>query len=395
MTTEEKFFLQIISDFLHNRVTEPPLSSLNWDRLSQLAKEQQLEGILFHQCQSFIPSSHYSYLSQGYSKTLFYYSNRVALLEELKHALNSENIPYFLVKGTVVAKFYPIPALRTMGDSDLVVHNKDKERVHTILLEQGFKCHSQYNREWKYFKNKMEIELHHNLLYGGVTTVTKHQMFINNCWKFVRSNELDWSFHLVFLILHLRKHMLNSGVGFRQFMDIAVVMQQTDLLNWDWIYATLNKLGLYKTATHCFALIAAWFQIDAPQKVSLSQSQIDESAEKLFANGIFGFHDEENRTNFCFNSIRNSKYPLLKEVHLLLQLLFPNYETVRSYCDKRYSFVDGKIWLLPIVWIYRVYRGIRYRSNQQLKKVLKSRFISQDIIKKKVHTLENFGMDED
>lgn len=129
------FFLQILSDFLHNRPTQPLSASLDWGKISQLAKAQQVEGILFTQCQSFIPPLHFSRLAQGYSKTLFYYANRAALLDEITDVMKDESIPYFLVKGFTIAKLYPTPALRTMGDIDFVVHKDDKERVHAILFK--------------------------------------------------------------------------------------------------------------------------------------------------------------------------------------------------------------------------------------------------------------------
>lgn len=135
MTTEEYFFLQILSDFLHNRPTQPLSASLDWGKISQLAKAQQVEGILFTQCQSFIPPLHFSRLAQGYSKTLFYYANRAALLDEITDVMKDESIPYFLVKGFTIAKLYPTPALCTMGDIDFVVHKDDKERVHAILFK--------------------------------------------------------------------------------------------------------------------------------------------------------------------------------------------------------------------------------------------------------------------
>lgn len=393
MITEEHFFLQILSDFLHNQPTQPPSATLHWDKLAKLAKAQQVEGILFTQCQSFIPPSHFSRLAQGYSKTLFYYANRTTLLDEVTRILNEESIPFFLVKGTTVANLYPIPALRTMGDSDLVVHRTDKERVHTLLLNLGFECHSQYDHEWCYFKNKMEIELHHDLLYDEVTTVNKHKLFINDCWSYVHSNELDWNFHLIFLLLHLRKHMMNSGVGFRQFMDIAVIIQRIHTLDWNWIYTTLNSLGLKKTATVCFGLIAVWFDIHAPEAASLSTIQVNEATEKILVNGVFGFHDNDNSDNYLFNIVSNSKYPRLTMLQRTLQAFFPSYEMV--YNVEYYSFIRGRKWLLPAVWIYRAQRGIRHFGIQRVNELLKSSFVSSKVIKKKTHNLENFGMKEE
>ncbi len=390
MSIEERFFLQILSDFLHNRSTQPFSASLDWNLISRLAKEQQVEGILFTQCQSFIPPSHFSRLAQGYSKTLFYYANRAALLDEITTIMKDESIPYFLVKGFTIAKLYPTPALRTMGDIDFVVHKDVKERIHTILLNLGFECHSQYDQEWCYFKNKMEIEIHHALLYDNAATLNTHRTFINDCWSYVHENELDWNIHFIFLLLHLHKHIMYSGAGFRQFMDLAVVIQQINTLNWDWIYTTLSNLGLDETARTWFGLIAIWFDIHAPEAASLSDGQIKKVTEKIFANGVFGFHDKENQNNQSFNAIYTSRYPQLKMLQRTLLVFFPSYDAV-CHID-HYSFVKGKKWLLPAVWIYRAFRGIRHDGIQRIKALLKSSLISSKVFKKKKQVLENFGI---
>ena len=186
---------------------------------------------------------------------------------------------------------------------------------------------------------------------------------------------------------------MNSGVGFRQFMDIAVVIQQVPSLDWDWIYHTLDTLGLEKTAKVCFSLIAVWFDIHAPKTTSLSEIQIKEATEKVLTNGVFGFHDKENQNNALFNAIYKSKYPHLKMIQRAIQTFFPSYECMRHV--PHYDFVNGRQWLLPAAWIYRALWGIRHYGIQRLKVLLKSSFISQQIIKEKIHILENFGMEED
>lgn len=393
MITEEQFFLKILSDFLHNQPTQSPFIPLDWNRICMLAKAQQVEGILFTQCRSFIPPSHFSHLAQGYSKTIFYYANRAALLEEITSILKDESIPYFLVKGFTVAKLYPVPALRTMGDIDLVVHKDDKEHVHNLLLNLGFECHSQYNREWQYFKNKMEIELHHHLLYDKAATFHNRGKFINNCWDYVHTNELDWNFHFIFLLLHLHTHIMVSGAGFRQFMDLAIVIQQIHTLDWEWIYTNLANLGLDKAAKTWFGLIAVWFNIQAPEAIQLSDNQIHTVTEKVLANGVFGSHDEENINSHTFYAMYNEKYPKLKMLQRTVRTFFPSYDTI--YHVDRYSFVYGKKWLMPAVWIYRAFWGLNNDGIRRLRKLLKSSLVSSKEFKKREQVLENFGIKEE
>lgn len=227
----------------------------------------------------------------------------------------------------------------------------------------------------------MEIEIHHALLYDNAATLNTHRTFINDCWSYVHENELDWNIHFIFLLLHLHKHIMYSGAGFRQFMDLAVVIQQINTLNWDWIYTTLSNLGLDETARTWFGLIAIWFDIHAPEAASLSDGQIKKVTEKIFANGVFGFHDKKNQNNQSFNAIYTSRYPQLKMLQRTLLVFFPSYDAV-CHID-HYSFVKGKKWLLPAVWIYRAFRGIRHDGIQRIKALLKSSLISSKVFKKK------------
>lgn len=164
MTTEQSFFLSVLSDHLHHKPTMTPTAVLDWNEITSIAKSHQVEGILYYQCKQ-------PYFLQGYSSTLFYYTNRAKTIAALTERLNEVDIEHFIIKGASVATFYPVPALRTMGDTDLVVHREDRERTNEIMLGLGFKNLSSFDdREWVYYKGDMEFELHDHLMYTGRTT---------------------------------------------------------------------------------------------------------------------------------------------------------------------------------------------------------------------------------
>lgn len=148
-------------------------------------------------------------------------------------------MPYFVIKGPEIAEYYPVPALRTMGDVDIVV--KDRSVAHEVMIKQGFTNITKLSdREWQYYKMNMEFELHDRLVYKELINMDLQEVFFNDFWKYVENNKIDLNFHFVFLIYHLKKHFMNSGVGFRQFVDLAVLIKNAEL-NWDWIEITLKK----------------------------------------------------------------------------------------------------------------------------------------------------------
>lgn len=360
MVKEDTIFLQILSDYLNNRKSVIE-AGVDWNKIISCARKHQVEGIVYYQCKSSIPNEQHQQLVKLYAANLFYYTNRVKQFEEIAERLSKEKVPFYTVKGLNIAEFYSVPALRTMGDCDIVVHSEDKSRVHDIMISLGYANSTQQDTEWVYYKNRLEFEIHDHLLYDEVVNSQISQDFTELAWEYTKESErpfqyeLDWSFHLVFLILHLKKHFLNSGVGFRQFMDLTVVAHNQKI-DWIWVEKTLAELDLLDFSKVCFALCEYWFVIKMPLTCDLSDEFIEKSTEKVFHNGVFGFDDESNRKNRIINVFRNTK-----RIKTLFSLCFPSYNNMRFV--PYYSFVNGKPWLLPAAWVYRVYRLIVYRQG--------------------------------
>ena len=392
MTLEQSFFLSILADHINGRNTTAPNETPNWDELLRLGRIHQVEGILYHQGRGFLPPKYENLLMQRYGATVYYYANRTLMVKLLADELQAQHIPYFIIKGAAVADYYPVPALRTMGDTDLVVHTEDRQRVHEIFLSHGYSNESHFeDREWIYYKNQMEFELHDNLIYSEVINRKEHEEYLKDFWKYVQDGVLDWNFHLLFLLFHLRKHLMNSGVGFRQFMDVALTAKNNKDLNWAWIEEELDKLGMLRFAKTVFALNHIWFDVEPPIQVKeLEASFIEEATELVFRNGVFGFHNAENQENAAVNIARRGRNAQLAMACSALRKIFPSYPALCVV--EHYRFLKGKPWLLPVAWIYRAFRGI---SRHQLKKYIpfvKSSFTSTETIKKRSTMLEQWGL---
>lgn len=392
MTLEQSYFLSVLADHIHGRSTTTPSETLNWHEFLRLGRIHQLEGILYHQVRGFLPPKYENLLTQKYGATVYYYANRSLMVKLLTDELQAQHIPFFIIKGAAVADNYPVPALRTMGDTDLVIHTEDRQRVHEIFLSQGYANVSHFeDREWIYYKNQMEFELHDNLIYSEVINRKEHEEYLKDFWKYVHDGVLDWNYHLLFLFLHLRKHLMNSGVGFRQFMDVALTTKNNKDLNWVWIEAELDKLGMLSFAKTVFALNHIWFDVEPPIQVKeLETAFIEEATELVFRNGVFGFHNAENRENAAVNIARRGKNAQLAMTFSAFRKVFPSYQALCAV--DHYRFLKGKPFLLPVAWIYRFFRGIsRHRLGDNIH-IVKSSFTSAETIKKRSAMLEQWGL---
>ena len=359
MTREELFLQKILSDHLSGEKTIPQ-PDIDWQILYDLAYAHQVVPIAFYQCKDYLPAQIRPVYETRFLAALYYYASRKKAIQNIREAFSERGVPYFIVKGVTAAAYYPLPGLRTMGDTDIIVHETDREQAVDILLSLGFSYKNEYTgKEQIYLSNGMEFELHHGLVYDEDITLAEHKVFFNNCWDYVQNNELDHSFHFLYLILHLRKHLMNQGVGFRQFMDIAVVAKNDPSLNWPWIEEQLDALGLRKFAGVCFALTERWFGIDPPiERPELDDAFVLQATEKIFKDGVFGFANKSNEPNYVSNKMRNAKGPRwLKRLSMIMSHAFPGYHHFKG--TEKYAFIDGKPWLLPVAWCYRFYLMFR------------------------------------
>ena len=346
-------FIRVLSDFLAGN-TSNTVGEVDWNQIARLSRMHGVEGIVFQQCGASMPSDIRSSFEKTFYSTLFYYKNREKMMFEIAKEFMDNEIPFFEVKGMEVARYYPLPSLRTMGDSDIVVHKEDREKAISILLGMGFVYDHEYTgKERVYYRNGLNIELHHSLIYDEVINVPEQEFFFSKCWDYVNDGELDNSFHFLFLISHLRKHMLNSGAGFRQFMDIAAAAKNDSELNWKWIEEKLSEIKLRRFAQTCYGLIDEWFGISIPTDYpKLDQDFIILATNKVMNNGVFGFDDKSNRRNTMTNQMRKFNGPRwLFRISTLCKRMFPGYSFFRV--SEEFKFLDGRPWLLPIAWYRR------------------------------------------
>ena len=377
LTKEQDFFIKVLADFINQSGKNEIPQNMDIASLGAYAKKHEVKAILYYQTDS--PDFLSSYASTVHSNI-----NREDMLQKLGSNLN---IPYFVLKGSGVSEFYPVPMLRTMGDIDFVVHTEDREKVHEILLKQGYECKTKYpDREWQYFKDGRELELHDHLIYEESVNNSKQEAFFNNFWPYVHNNTLDLSFHFLFLISHLRKHFMNEGVGFRQFIDIAIVAKYGEL-DWLWIEKTADEIELLPFLKTVLTFVFRWFSVAVPiECAEITDEFYEVSTEKIFEDGVFGFGNIENKGSAAINLYR--KDGKVGTVKATLHQIFPSYGEMKKV--PVYAFIDGKPFLLLFAWVYRIV--IKSKKKGAVKTKLAETVASTEAIRKREEMYRQWGL---
>lgn len=384
MEKEKLFFLHVLADYINKRPTHVP-DGLDLSILKSIGEAQELTGVLYYQCknsiiQSDLPDTEKNEWKRSFMYNFPLYTKRLALLKQVDAAFQKENIPYLIFKGTEIAKYYPVPAQRTMGDSDFFIHKEDKQRALETLVSLGFEVENNSSFGCHVSKDETIIDLQHRLINGYSMELDAIQAWEEKVWDFtVLKNgtvqgKLDLTYHLVYLILHLRKHMLGQGVGFRQFMDVAVLASQPEI-NWEQAELWLKEIHLVKFSQMCFAFCQRWFDIKiAAGKLELPDDFYNVFTERILSGGVFGGNVKESKGNAVFNEVYFVKSTRTKA--FLRQAFLPYKEMCgRPYC----KFLNGRPYLLPVAWCLRLTKGI-YTGN--LVPLLKGAFDTETIRKK-------------
>ena len=377
----KEYFITLLSDFLNKRETTQIEPGVSWDKLMNLAKRHKVTGILYYQCKGFIPIEQQIPMEQYYAATLFNHSNCEVEQEFILQKLRASKVNCFIIKGSAVAEYYPIPALRTMSDTDIVVD--DVAKTHEILMDSGYTYKIKYAA---YNKRDLLFEIHNQLTYLNDVNSSEMVDFFNNYWTYVKDGKINWSFHLLFLILHLRGHFYSSGVGIRQFMDVAVVTKYNKDLDWPWIERKLKELDLWAFAQKVFDMNRRWFGIVPPMTIEHVSDEFYQEAEtEICSGGVFGYRGNNARRVVA----QSSNHAVLSIFRRTWGMLFVPYKDMIRM--PQYEFLIGRPYLLLAAWIYRGWLTIRKFGMKKTVRSLSAPFVSKDSIKEQKEYIEKWS----
>ena len=364
------FFIGLLKDYVCQRRTEEPDRVPNWGLIAQYAREQNLSGIIYYQCRNLehIDTLALQELKKGFLSNAYLAVNTDHAQTEIEKCFDKSSIPYMPIKGAIFRQYYPHPELRTMGDRDILIHHEDRYAADRIMIDLGYKKYVDNHAVWTYYKPNLMFEVHNVMFYENLANQVDYRSYFSRVWDSAvnetKDNSESFRFvpeadrHFLYTVAHTAKHVVNSGMGFRAFLDMVFFWQNSDKTcgkesNWDWIEQELKKLQLYRFACTCFSLCEYWFDVRMPfRKTELDLQLREYVTEKMFHDGIFGLQNEENiGANAAKKIKRTDDSYQMAALKLTMTKLFPPYEDMQLI--PWYSWIDGKPWLLPFAWVYR------------------------------------------
>lgn len=394
LSENQKYFIQIIKSYFTDERLENS-SIVDYREIVSYAKKHEIVSLVYGISKANNVTVLTELLKAQFAGSAFYSLNNITEYDNIKNALHASDIKFVPVKGIVLQQYYKNPVDRSMGDVDLLIDMKDTNQIASVFEKNGFSQKKDAQEELNFVKQGMLYELHGRLVNDAYTVDEELQKtFLNQFWSCTKIEPdglvLDWNFHLLYLFFHLAKHMQVKGVGFRQFVDIAVLVHfHNNLFDWNWVKQKAKEINLYDFIITVLSFCRKWFGIEIPVDVSdIDDDFYEYASERIFQDGVFGYGNEEN-ANAIIERTAN-KYPfLISKLITIKKLVFPSYKNLIA--SNKYSALKGKPFLLPLFWVKRGWHALKSR-NVNVKYLKNTVTVSSKSVKKRNEYLKDWGL---
>ncbi|MCH5211587.1 MAG: nucleotidyltransferase family protein [Oscillospiraceae bacterium] len=265
----------------------------------------------------------------------------------------SENrISHLPMKGSILKNMYPMPDMRQQGDIDILVHKKDLIKGRELLIGLGytFKEHDAYEGHDVFYKDKIIcLELHGDMLKPADRGFKRYHDIWGRAYKREGS---EYCYGIpkediyIFMMLHLIKHLTEGGAGIRMLIDIWLMDEKWGHeLNYKSIEKYASKIGVLKAFNNIREIADFWF--GNSQVISSSAEKL---GEYILNSDIYGSKDEKHFIEYSrYEGMDRSAWARFKNAFFRV---FKRYNLMR----KEYDVLNKYPWLLPIMWVHRLFR---------------------------------------
>lgn len=232
--------------------------------------------------------------------------------------MEENSIAYVVFKGLAVARHYPEPFIRTMGDVDFYVPKSCFDRA-VEVIERGLNVvmdkedvDKHYSFDWQGIRFEMHYQIEtfgshrHQLCFDRMIdeAMAEHTDSFTVCDSDGNETEvcvLLPTEDLIVVFKHWFNHLLVEGVGLRQTLDLAVLLNAyRDNMNVGRLMKALDGIGYMKAFRAMLAMMKRYFGLEWLDSNFVLGCRDERYADKLMAavmeSGNFGRKAYRNHT---------------------------------------------------------------------------------------------------
>ncbi len=163
---EQKYIREVLLSFIYQRpFPDTSISSLN------LAAIRKMTGHCLGVLQHVVPEEHFKIITMSETSAVRLqsvhsadYLKKEKVSAGLSGLLAGKNIPHAVIRGVATASCYPVPAVRSMSDIDILIPADCRDAVSDLLAKQGVPVSEHLRSQRVYLYKGIKIEVHERLI---------------------------------------------------------------------------------------------------------------------------------------------------------------------------------------------------------------------------------------
>lgn len=338
MTKSQELFFELLlvctgaRDSLSQSYTEA-----QWNGALQMAQEQTVTGVLMTALERLpkeqLPSKIFLLQWIGMGEIVVDNSNKLfKASQEVLNYFRENGFACHILKGSSVARYYPVPNRRTSGDIDVWLDG-GRKKIYDFArqFDKDGELHGvTYHHIHFHLIEGVHIEVHvwPSYLSSPLRNYRLHKFF--NLHKPTMESDMpSLTFDRVFILLHCYQHLCGHGVGLRQIMDYFYVLKQSfddnenanqpqndkdewrkDSVSW------IKKLGMGRFAAGIMWVLQHYFGLE--EQYLLCKPNEKEGKfimEEVLQTGNMG-HSETRNWGSLKTPLSRFFYNLRRDIHL-------------------------------------------------------------------------------
>ena len=346
-----EYFLELLRSALHDRPALPKPQDVSWYDIFEFAKSQSLSYMAYCAIRKSgfdISDELKQEWSTNNSRILVSYFNQEYECDRLCRELSDAGIRNMPLKGSVICKLFPAPEMREMCDLDILVKPEDLERVHNMMLADGYSYiedhTTSHNREYHKLPY-LNVEIHTYL----VAQENRMFSYYSDYWGRAAYEDdglicrMPWDDCYIFMMAHSYKHFFAHGTGIRSVLDVYIMRDKLkDVLHLDFIAGELKKLGIIGFAESFERLAAAWF---AGETTELPE-ELQHYHYRVLESGTYG---DNAMKSTALKIMQDGKSFRTAKLIMAFSKVFPSYSNMKL----GYPCLKYVPFLLPLFWVVR------------------------------------------
>ena len=344
-----------------------------WEPLLALAKMHNFIGYLYRvACQrQDIPKPVYTQIHKLYWMSVAQQAQQSHEAERIFSALQEKGIPFAPIKGEEVRMVYPASDLRFSCDIDFLYPEDRRKEVNSLIESFGYTQQISAAHNDTFVCNMVTVESHFALFEEG----SEESAYYADVWsKLLTEDGIRYHFSkgdlYIYMLLHIKKHMLHGGAGIRSVIDLWLWNKTYDVLSDDYVKRELEKLGLVRFANTMQRLAKIWLEGET------SDEDMDLLGDFIFNGGAYGTFEQKAQLEASVTGEHASEKIKMR---FLLKRIFPPYADM---CV-RYPILKKASILLPFAWVVRLFATLFTSRRKHIKRDMEiASHLSEDNVTK-------------